>query len=67
MSDESLTEEKGRKVEDIKKEAEKKECPVQKTLYLVEEFINSYTPQSLLREPYVVGVQGVEDPCRSTG
>lgn len=39
MSDESLTEEKGRKVEDIKKEAEKKGCSVQKALYLVEEFI----------------------------
>jgi len=29
--------------------------------------IKSYTPQSLLREPYVVGVQGVVDPCRPTG
>ena len=30
-------------------------------------FINLHTPQSLLREPYVVGVQGVGDPCRPTG
>lgn len=39
MRDENLTEEKGKKLEDIKKEAEKKECSVQKALYLVEEFI----------------------------
>jgi hypothetical protein len=29
--------------------------------------IRSYTPQSLLRNPFVVGVKGVGDPCRPTG
>jgi ferredoxin len=39
MSDEILAGDKGKKFEDIKEEAEKRKCPVQKALYLVEEFI----------------------------
>ncbi len=39
MSEEILTEEKGKTLEEIKKEAEEKACPVQRSLYLVEEFI----------------------------
>jgi NAD-dependent dihydropyrimidine dehydrogenase PreA subunit len=39
MREESLTGEKDRKLEDIKKEAETKRCSVQKALYLIEEFI----------------------------
>jgi ferredoxin len=39
MRDDNLAGEKGKKFEDIKEEAQKKECPVQKALYLVEEFI----------------------------
>lgn len=39
MSEEKLTEEKGKKLEDIKKEAEEKACLVQRALYFVEEFI----------------------------
>jgi heterodisulfide reductase subunit A-like polyferredoxin len=40
MSEESLPEEKGKKLEDIRKEAEEKACPVQKALYYIEEFIS---------------------------
>jgi NAD-dependent dihydropyrimidine dehydrogenase PreA subunit len=39
MSEEILTEEKGKTLEEIKKEAEEKACPVQKSLYFIEEFI----------------------------
>ena len=39
MTEESLTGEKGRKLEDIRKEAEEKACPVQRALYFIEEFI----------------------------
>jgi ferredoxin len=39
MSEEKATEEKGKKVEDIRKEAEKKSCPVQKALYFINEYI----------------------------
>lgn len=39
MSEESLPEEKGKKLEDIRKEAEEKACPVQRTLYFIKEFI----------------------------
>ena len=39
MSEESLTEEKGRKLEDIRKEAEEKACLVQRLLYFIKEFI----------------------------
>jgi len=39
MSEEKLTEEKGKKLEDIKKEAEEKACVVQRALYFVEEFL----------------------------
>ncbi len=40
MSEESLTGEKGKKLEEIKKEAEKKGCPVQRILYFTEEFLS---------------------------
>ncbi len=39
MSEETLTEQKEKKLEDIKKEAEEKACPVQRTLYYIEEFL----------------------------
>jgi ferredoxin len=39
MSEETLAEEKGKKLEDIRKEAEEKNCPVQRALYYVEEFL----------------------------
>lgn len=39
MSEEIGTEEKGKKLEDIRKEAEEKACPVQMTLYFIKEFI----------------------------
>jgi len=39
MAEETLDEEKGRTLEEIRKEAEEKACPVQRTLYFVEEFI----------------------------
>lgn len=39
MSEESLPEEKGKKLEDIRKEAEEKGCPVQRGLYFIDEFI----------------------------
>ncbi|MEW6163052.1 MAG: 4Fe-4S binding protein [Nitrospirota bacterium] len=39
MSEESITEEQGKKLEDIIREAEEKACPVQRALYFVEEFI----------------------------
>ncbi|MEW6417951.1 MAG: 4Fe-4S binding protein [Nitrospirota bacterium] len=39
MNEEILTEEKGKTLEEIKKEAEKKACPVQRNLYFIEEFI----------------------------
>lgn len=39
MSEESITEEKGKKLEDIKKEAEQRACPVQRSLYFIGEFI----------------------------
>jgi len=39
MSEESITEEKEKKLEDIQKEAEEKKCPVQRALYYVEEFL----------------------------
>ncbi len=39
MSEEILTEEKGKNLEEIKKEAEDKACPVQRNLYFIEEFI----------------------------
>jgi ferredoxin len=39
MSEETRTEETGKKLEDIRKEAEGKACPVQRTLYFIEEFI----------------------------
>jgi len=40
MSEETLTEQKEKKLEDIQKEAEQKACPVQRTLYFVEEFLS---------------------------
>ncbi|NWF51486.1 MAG: 4Fe-4S binding protein [Nitrospirae bacterium] len=39
MNEETLAEEKERKLEDIKKEAEERACPVQRSLYFVEEFL----------------------------
>lgn len=39
MSEETLTEEKGKKLDDIRKEAEEKKCPVQRALYYIEEFL----------------------------
>jgi NADH-quinone oxidoreductase subunit F len=39
MSEEILTEEKGKTLEEIRKKAEEKACPVQRSLYLIEEFI----------------------------
>ena len=39
MSEETGTEETGKKLEDIKKESEGKACPVQRALYVIEEFI----------------------------
>jgi ferredoxin len=39
MSEEPRTEETGKKLEDIKKEAEERTCPVQRALYFIEEFI----------------------------
>jgi len=39
MDEETLTGEKEKKLEDIKKEAEEKACPVQRALYFVEEFL----------------------------
>jgi ferredoxin len=39
MSEEIITEETGKKVEDIRKEAEERACPVQRALYFIEEFI----------------------------
>jgi ferredoxin len=39
MGEETKTEEKRKKLEDIRKEAEEKACPVQKTLYFIDEFI----------------------------
>jgi NADP-reducing hydrogenase subunit HndC len=39
MDEESLTGEKGKKLEDIRKEAEEKGCPVQRILYFMDEFI----------------------------
>jgi ferredoxin len=39
MSEETRTEETGKKLEDIKKESEGKACPVQRALYFIEEFI----------------------------
>jgi len=40
MNEEVLTEEKGKTVEAIKKEADKKACAVRKALYFIEEFIS---------------------------
>lgn len=39
MSEEILAEDKGKKLEDIKKEAEEKACAVQRVLYYIEEFL----------------------------
>jgi ferredoxin len=39
MNEESLAGEKGKKLEDIRREAEEKTCPVQRVLYFIEEFI----------------------------
>jgi ferredoxin len=39
MNEETAAEEKGKKLEDIRKEAEKKSCPVQKVLYFINEYI----------------------------
>jgi ferredoxin len=39
MNEESIIEEKEKKLEDIRKEAEGKRCAVQKTLYFIEEFL----------------------------
>ena len=39
MHEEGLIEEKGRKIEDIRTKAEEKDCPVQRALYFIEEFI----------------------------
>jgi ferredoxin len=39
MSEETLSEQKEKKLEDIQKEAEEKACPVQRTLYYIEEFL----------------------------
>lgn len=39
MSEEGLQEGKERKLEDIRKDAEEKACPVQKVLYFIKEFI----------------------------
>jgi ferredoxin len=40
MGEENIIEEKGKSLEDIKKEAEQKVCQVQKSLYLINEFLN---------------------------
>jgi ferredoxin len=39
MIEETIIEETGKKLEDIKKESEGKACPVQRALYFIEEFI----------------------------
>ncbi len=39
MSEETSVEQKEKKLEDIQKEAEERACPVQRTLYYVEEFL----------------------------
>jgi NAD-dependent dihydropyrimidine dehydrogenase PreA subunit len=39
MSEETVAEEKGKKLEEIRKEAEEKACPVQRILYYIDEFI----------------------------
>ena len=39
MIEETIIEETGKKIEDIKKESEGKACPVQRALYFIEEFI----------------------------
>ena len=39
MSEETLSEQKEKKLEDIQKEAEEKACPVQRVLYYIEEFL----------------------------
>ena len=39
MSEEITKEETGKKLEDIRKEAEEKACPVQKAVYFIDEFI----------------------------
>jgi NAD-dependent dihydropyrimidine dehydrogenase PreA subunit len=39
MTEESLTGEKGKRIEDIRKEAEEKACAVQRVLYFLEEFL----------------------------
>lgn len=39
MSEETLAEEKGKKLEDIRKEAEERICAVQRLLYYIEEFL----------------------------
>jgi NAD-dependent dihydropyrimidine dehydrogenase PreA subunit len=39
MADETVTQEKGKKPEEIRKEAEEKACPVQRILYYIDEFI----------------------------
>lgn len=39
MSEETLQEQKEKKLDDIQKEAEEKKCPVQRALYYVEEFL----------------------------
>ena len=40
MSEQTDIEEKGKKLEDIRKEAEEKGCPVQKVLYFINEFLS---------------------------
>jgi NAD-dependent dihydropyrimidine dehydrogenase PreA subunit len=40
MTSEGSVEEKGRKLDDIRKEAEEKACPVQRVLYFLDEFIS---------------------------
>jgi ferredoxin len=40
MSKENMAEEQGKKLEDIRKEAEEKACPVQQMLYYMREFIS---------------------------
>ena len=39
MSEQTDIEEKGKKLQDIRKEAEEKACPVQMTLYFINEFL----------------------------
>lgn len=66
-----MTEQKELKVEDIRKEAEEKHCPVQKALYYVEKFLNELmcgkcfpcaygTYEAKIRLKNIIAAQGTE-------